>query len=205
MRILPTFIAISCLLVSQSQAQGTTTTIAAFGDSLFAGYGLNATEAFPVKLQQKLIQDGYNVTIVNHGISGDTTAGGVGRVDYVLAQKPDIVILELGANDMMRAVPPATTQTNLDGMMAKIQASGAKLILAGIVAPMNYGAKFANDFNAIYPALASKYNVPLYPSILEGVLGHPDLLQADGIHPIPQGVDIIVAGMSPLVEKLLTK
>ncbi len=205
MRLLPTFMAITCLLVSQSRAEGTTTTIAAFGDSLFAGYGLNATEAFPVKLEQQLLAAGYNVKIINDGVSGDTTAGGISRLDYVLAQKPDIIILELGANDLMRAFPPATTQANLDGMMQKIQAAGIKLILAGIAAPMNFGAKFAGDFNAIYPTLAAKYNAPLYPGILEGVLGHAELLQADGVHPTAQGVDIMVSGMLPVVEKLLVK
>lgn len=204
MRILPLFCAISCLLLSQANAQATTTTIAAFGDSLFAGYGLNATDAFPAKLEQRLTADGYHVKVLNHGVSGDTTAGGLGRVDYMLAAKPDLVILELGANDILRGFPPATTQNNLDTMLGKIKASGVKILLAGIEAPLNYGAKFASDFNTIYPSLAAKYNTPLYPSILQGVIGHPDLIQADGVHPTAQGVDVMVAGMAPVVEKLLT-
>lgn len=204
MRILSFCIVISVLLVSQSYAAGTTT-IAAFGDSLFAGYGLPPEEAFPVKLEKKLTADGYSVKILAHGVSGDTTAGGLGRVDYVLGQKPDIVIVELGGNDLLRAVPAASTQSNLDSILQKFKAAGVKTILAGQVAPLNYGQKFANDYNAIFPALASKYSVPLYPSILEGILGHPALLQADGLHPTAEGVDVMVTGIAPLVEKMLTK
>lgn len=205
MRILSKFIIISLLLVSQSWAQGTTTTIAAFGDSLFAGYGIAAPEALPAKLEQKLLAEGYNVKIINHGVSGDTTAGGINRVDFVLADKPDIIILELGANDLLRAFPPSMTQTNLETIIQKLQASGAKILLVGIVAPLNYGQKFADEYNGIFPSLAAKYSLPLYPEIMKGVWGRADLLQQDRVHPLPAGVDIMVTGMLEYIKPLLKK
>lgn len=203
MRILP-FLVINCLLVSQSWAAGTTT-IAAFGDSLFAGYGLNAPEAFPIRLEQKLTADGYNVKVINMGISGDTTSGGLARIETVIAQKPDIVILELGGNDMLRAMPPAATLGNLDAILQKLKASGAKVVLTGHIAPLNYGKKYADDYNAIFPALAAKYGIPLYPAIMQGLIGHPDLLQQDGIHPTAKGVETMVSGITPTITKLLRK
>lgn len=143
--------------------------------------------------------------MLNYGISGDTTAGGLGRVDDVLSQKPDIVIIELGGNDLMRAFPPAITKENLDNIVKKIQSKGAKIILTGHIAPLNYGQKYAKNYNAIFPDIASKYNLKLYPAIMKGVIGHPENIQADGVHPTPAGVDVMVEGISPLVKELLAK
>ncbi|MBY0407240.1 MAG: arylesterase [Rickettsiales bacterium] len=207
MRVLSVFFTMVFLLVSQSYAQGTTTTrtVAAFGDSLFAGYGLPPAEAFPAKLQQRLTADGYNIKVLPHAVSGDTTTGGLARVDFVLTDKPDLVLLELGGNDMLRATPPATTQANLDAILQRLKAANAQIILVGLKAPLNYGQQYADGFNAIFPTLAQTHSVQLYPNLLEGVLNQPGLMQPDGVHPTAAGVDVMVAGLAPWVEQLLPR
>jgi acyl-CoA thioesterase-1 len=123
----------------------------------------------------------------------------------VIAQKPQFVIVEFGGNDLLRALPAATTQANLDAILQKLNAAGIKILLAGQHAPLNFGQQYATAYNAIFPALASKYNLPLYPSVMEGIMGHPELLQPDGVHPTAQGVDVMVKAMAPLIEQQLTK
>jgi acyl-CoA thioesterase-1 len=178
-------------------------TIAVLGDSIAAGYGLPAAQAFPACLEVALKAKGRDVKVINAGVSGDTTAGGLARLDWTLSDKPDLVIVELGGNDALRGLDPKATEANLDEILAKLKSSGAKILLTGMLAPPNYGPDYGKAFNGIYERLAEKYGVMLYPFILDGVAAQPDLNQADGIHPNPKGVDIIVERLLPYVEKAL--
>lgn len=182
---------------------GAETVIAAFGDSLTAGYGLAPDQAFPVQLAKALKAEGFAVRVINAGVSGDTTAGGKARLDWVLGDKPQVVILELGANDALRGVDPAETESNLDAMLTRLKASGARVLLAGMLAPPNLGADYGSRFNAIYPRLARKFDVPLYPFFLEGVAAKPELSLPDGLHPTGPGIAIIVRGILPALRPLL--
>lgn len=177
--------------------------LAILGDSLAAGYGVRPDEAMPVRLEAALKKQGRNVTVINHGVSGDTTAGGLERIDWMLADKPDIVLVELGANDALRGSDPATTERNLDAIVARLKAAGATVWLAGMLAPRNYGADYASQFDGIYPRVAARHGVPLYPFFLDGVAQDPALNQADGIHPNPRGVDVVVERILPFVTKNL--
>ena len=179
-------------------------TILAFGDSLTAGYGLPAEEAFPILLESALAARGYQVRIVNAGVSGDTSAGGAGRIDWSLADTPDLVIVELGANDALRGLDPGQTKRNLITIINKARSVGAKVLLAGMKAPRSLGADYVSSFDPIYPQIARQLSVPLYPFFLAGVAGQPDLNQADGIHPTAAGVKIIVENILPYVEEVLT-
>ena len=178
--------------------------IVVLGDSLTAGYGLPASEAFPVILQARLAADGVPAMIANAGVSGDTSAGGLARLDWALADKPDYVLLELGANDALRGIDPKVTRDNLDKILARLTARGTKVLLLGMKAPRNYGPDYQRDFDAIYPDLAAKYGVPLYPFFLDGVALDPELNQADGLHPNVKGVHIVVDRIAPYVERLVT-
>jgi acyl-CoA thioesterase-1 len=143
------------------------------------------------------------VEMTNAGVSGDTSAGGLARLDWALAEHPDVVLVELGANDALRGIDPKQTYANLDKILARVKASGAKVLLLGMLAPPNWGHDYEKEFDAIYPALARKYDVPLYPFFLDGVATLPDLNQEDGIHPNKQGVEIIVGRVAPYVQRLL--
>lgn len=175
----------------------------AFGDSLTHGYGLAPGETFPEQLEAALRADGLDVTVLNAGNSGDTTAGGLARLDWALADDPDAVILELGANDGLRGLDPAATYANLDAMLARLAREGLPVLLAGMLAPPNLGREYGKAFNAIYPRLAEKHAVPLYPFFLEGVAAQRSLNQGDGIHPNAAGVAEIVARIKPHVVGLL--
>ncbi len=177
--------------------------VIAFGDSLTAGYGLSLDAAFPVLLERRLAKDGFDVKVINAGVSGDTTSGGLARLDFALADGADLVILELGANDMLRGVDPKLARDNLDKMIGKIKAQGAAVLLAGMRAQNNFGPDYKRDFDAIYPDLARQHAVPLYPFFLGGVLEDNSLL-LDGLHPNREGVEKIVEGIAPLVETALT-
>jgi len=190
-----------CLL--GANAQTAPTKLAILGDSLAAGYGVSPAQAMPARLEAALKKAGRNVTIINHGVSGDTTAGGLQRIDWMMADKPDIVIVELGGNDVLRGTDPATTERNLDGIITKLKAAGVTVWLAGMLAPRNYGSEYAQQFDAIYKRLADKHSVPLYPFFLDGVAADPALNQPDGIHPNPKGVDVIVERILPFVTKNL--
>ena len=176
----------------------------AFGDSLTHGYGLPAGETFPEQLEAALRADGLDVTVINAGNSGDTTAGGRARLDWALADRPDAVLLELGANDGLRGLDPAATYDNLDAIMARLSAAGLPVLIAGMLAPPNLGREYGDAFNAVYPRLAEKYAAPLYPFFLEGVALEAKLNQADGIHPNAAGVAEIVRRIRPQVVALLT-
>lgn len=195
-----------CLTVS-AHAQTTPSKdpvkIAMLGDSLTAGYGVHPNEAIPAQLEAALKAEGRNVTILNHGVSGDTTAGGLDRVDWMLGDKPDIVFVELGANDALRGIDPAITERNLTAIIEKLKKAGVTIWLAGMLAPRNYGPEYAKAFDAIYKKLADKYQLPLYPFILEGVAQEASLNQADGLHPNPEGVKVIVRHLLPFANKNL--
>ena len=179
------------------------TKIVAFGDSLTAGYGLEPSEAFPVRLAARLQKDGYAVTIENAGVSGDTTSGGLARLDWAIGGRPDLVLLELGANDALRGIDPKLTRANLDAMLAKLAREHIKVLLIGMKAPRNWGPDYDEAFDAIYPDLAEKYGVPLYPFFLDGVALDAKLNQGDGLHPNAAGVAVIVAKIAPVVERLI--
>jgi acyl-CoA thioesterase-1 len=173
------------------------------GDSLTAGYGLPEKEAFPVKLEAALRQSGISAVVINAGVSGDTTAGGLARIGWALADRPTHVLVELGANDALRGIDPKTTRGNLDAIVAKLQAAGVKVMLAGMYAPPNWGKEYETDFRSIYPDLARKYGVGLYPFFLDGVAARRELNQPDGIHPNEKGVAIIVERILPPVRQFL--
>ncbi|MGZ5906666.1 MAG: arylesterase [Reyranella sp.] len=190
-------------LSATAHAQSTPVKLAILGDSLAAGYGVKPEQAIPARLEAALKAQGRNVTVINHGVSGDTTAGGLDRVDWMLADKPDIVMVELGANDALRGLDPAAAERNLDAIITKLKAAGITVWLAGMLAPRNFGPEYGQQFDGLYKRLADKYNVPLYPFFLDGVAQDAALNQADGLHPNPKGVDIIVERLLPFVTKNL--
>lgn len=177
-------------------------TIAVLGDSLTAGYGLPAGQAFPARLEAALRRGGLPVRVINGGVSGDTTAGGLARVDWLLADRPDLVIVELGANDALRGLDPGQAEANLDAILVRVRQSGARVLLAGMLAPRNLGKEYGQRFDGIYPRLAAKHKVPLYPFFLEGVAGKPEFNLGDGIHPNAQGVEEIVRRILPQVRAM---
>ena len=177
--------------------------LAILGDSLAAGYGLAPAQAFPARLQAALKEKGRNVTDINHGVSGDTTAGGVERLDWMLGDKPDIVLVELGGNDALRALDPAATERNLDTIVKKLKEAGVTVWLAGMLAPRNFGPEYAKSFDGLFKTIADKYDVPFYAFFLDGVAQDPALNQPDGIHPNARGVDVIVERIMPFVVKNL--
>jgi len=177
--------------------------ILALGDSLTAGYGLPHGEGFTDQLQKALQDQGRDVTVINAGVSGDTSQGGLARLEWSLADNPDMVIVELGANDGLRGLDPDLTKGNLDQILTKLGDRGVKTVFAGMLAPPNMGPDYGKNYNALYPALAQKHDVLLYPFFLEGVAGIPALNQDDGIHPTKDGVAIIVERILPYVTKVL--
>jgi len=177
--------------------------ILALGDSLTAGYGMDQKDAFPVQLQAALRGAGHDVTVINAGVSGDTSAGGRSRLEWLLSPDVDAVIVELGANDGLRGVDPAETRENLDWILAKLDEKGLPTLLTGMQAPPNLGQDYGHEFNAMYLELAQKYGVLLDPFFLEGVAAVPALNQKDGIHPNADGVVVIVNRMLPTVMELL--
>lgn len=178
--------------------------LVAFGDSLTAGYDLPQDAAFPVVLEQALRHDGYDVNVVNAGVSGNTAADGLARLDWSVNDGTDGVILELGANDMLRGLDPDHLRQILDQIVAALAARHIKVLIAGMLATPSLGAEYQKSFDSIYPELAAKYQAPLYPFFMKGVTGHTDLILADGLHPNAAGVKTIVAGILPTVEAFLT-
>jgi acyl-CoA thioesterase I len=179
--------------------------LVAFGNSLTAGLGVTADETYPAQLQQKLLLAGYRYRVVNAGISGETTAGGLRRVGWVLKSKPDVVILELGANDGLRGLDLKQTQDNLGEIISQLLAGGAKVLLAGMQLPSNYGPQYTSRFQHLYVDLARRYGVPIIPFFLQGVAAQTNLNQADGIHPTVEGYAVVVETLWPALEPLLKR
>jgi len=181
------------------------TTVLALGDSLTAGYGLDAGHAMPDVLQAALKQAGQDITIINAGVSGDTAAQGAARFDWSLTPEVKAMILELGANDALRGLPPEQAEKALRQIMDKAKAKNLPVLILGMKAPPNLGSDYQTKFDSIFPRLAADYGAMFYPFYLEGVAADPSLNQADGIHPNDKGVAIIVPRLVPLVEQLVTK
>ena len=195
---------VAALLVI-SPAHAAERVIVAFGDSLTAGLGVTPEESYPARLQARLRAEGYAYRVVNAGASGDTTAGGLRRVDWALKNKPDIVIVALGANDALRAQDLTSVRQNLDAIVARFQKAGARVLLAGMEVPPNYGAQYAADFRKVYAEVARKRGVAFMPFLLDGVAGKPSLNQADGIHPTAGGYGIVADHLWPYLQPLLTR
>ena len=177
--------------------------ILALGDSLTAGYGLGEGDGFTTRLHNALKDKGYDVQVINAGVSGDTTAGGRARLDWALGDQPQVAVVELGANDGLRGLDPASTRENLDAILTTLKDRKIPTLLAGMYAPRNLGREYGDRFNAIYPDLAAKHDVPLYPFFLDGVALDPKLNQEDGMHPNAKGVAIVVDGILPHLTTLI--
>lgn len=204
-RFLTVSVLVLPILAGQAVAQ-TPPTILALGDSLTAGYGLAEVDIFPVRLEAALHEAGTPATVINAGVSGDTTAGGLARVDWLIGgEPPDVLLIELGGNDGLRAIDPKTTRANVEAIIEKGKAAGSVVLLTGMLAPPNLGREYESEFNAIFPDLAEKHQVMFYPFFLEGVAADRALNQPDGIHPNRKGVDIIVERILPIVQEALAK
>ncbi len=175
------------------------------GDSLTAGYGLPPGAGFPAKLEAALRERGRDVTVIDAGVSGDTTAGGLSRLDWSVGTDAQAVIVELGGNDMLRGIDPARTQENLNQIVARLSDRGLPVLVAGMIAPRNLGEDYARAFDALFPAIAERHDALFYPFFLDGVAADPALNLPDGIHPNEAGVDIIVERILPAVVQLLDR
>jgi acyl-CoA thioesterase I len=198
-----TLIWVLALSVTNNVNAASPTRILVLGDSLSAGYGLPASEAFPVKLGLKLRASGHDVKMLNGGVSGDTSAGGRARLNWALADKPHFAIIALGGNDGLRGLDSGAMRDNLDDIIVRLEAAGIGVLLTGMRAPPNIGPDYGKAFNRVFPDLAQKHDVPLYPFFLDGVAAIPALNQRDGIHPNPRGVAVIVDRIMPFVVRLL--
>lgn len=190
--------------VGTGEAMAESLRVLALGDSLTAGYGLPADAAFPVQLEKALRAQGYDVTVINAGVSGDTSAGGRARLDWALADKPAFAIVELGANDGLRGIDPKVTEQNLDAILTRLKAEGVTVLLAGMLAPPNYGPDYAEAFRQVFVRLAQRHHVAFYPFFLDGVARDPKLNQGDGMHPTREGVAVIVQRILPSVKQVLS-
>jgi acyl-CoA thioesterase I len=177
--------------------------VVALGDSLTAGYGLQAQDAFPARLQAELVRRGLDIVIDNAGVSGDTAADGLARLDWSVPDGTRAVLLELGANDMLRGIDPERTGASLDKMVSRLKARGIAVMILGMRAAPNLGPEFKKAFDGIFPRIAARYGVPLYPFFLDGVAAERSLNQADGMHPTARGVEVIVERLAPSVESFL--
>ena len=192
--------------VQTARPQGDERLVLAFGDSLYAGYGLAAGQSLPARLEVRLRQAGVNATVVNAGVSGDTSAAGRQRLAFTLdslKRKPDLVILGLGGNDALRQVAPAETRANMTAMMEELNRRQIPVLLTGMRSPLNLGPDYAQEFEPIWPDLAKKYGAGLYPFILEGVITDPALMQRDNVHPTAAGVERMADAIAPLALKAL--
>ncbi|MEM7214572.1 MAG: arylesterase [Pseudomonadota bacterium] len=174
-----------------------------FGDSLVAGFGLPPGKAFPEQLSTKLAEGGYAIEVVNAGVSGDTTSGGLSRLEWSIGESADLVVLELGGNDALRGIPVDLTRQNLEDMVVALKDKGTEIVLAGMLAPPNMGSKYGEAFNAIYPELASKHDITLYPFFLDGVAAESSLNLEDGIHPNTEGIGVMVEKILPVMKTKL--
>lgn len=202
MVVAKTLFFIALLIVMQPKSPQT---VLFFGDSLTAGYGLSSEEAFPALIEKELNKKMSRVKVINGGLSGETSAGGVSRIDWLLRQPIQIFVLELGANDGLRGLPLNQTRKNLQAIIDKVKTKnpGVKIVLAGMMVPPNMGNQYTSEFRGIYPDLAKKNNATLIPFLLEGVGGIEKLNQSDGIHPNVEGHKIVARNIAPVIEKLL--
>jgi len=199
------FVFIIIILFSSANAQDNEKVILFFGNSLTAGLGLDLNQAFPNLIQEKINETEKNVRVINAGLSGETSAGGLNRIDWVLNQAIDIFVLELGANDGLRGLPLESTRTNLQGILDKVKAKypDVKIIIAGMMVPPNMGEEYSSEFVKVYPDLARKNGVLLIPFLLDEVAGNPDLNLADGIHPNIEGHQIVAGNVWRVLKPLL--
>lgn len=177
--------------------------ILALGDSLTQGYGLANGDEFPAQLERALRAEGHDVSVIDAGVSGDTSAGGLARLDWSLGDHPDAAIVELGGNDALRGLSPAQTEQNIDAILTKLDAAGVPTLLAGMLAPRNMGPDYTEEFDSLYGRVAEKHGVFYYPFFLDGVALDPNLMQRDGTHANKDGVAEIVRRMMPLVLELI--
>ena len=198
-------LAVAAMLWSPAAARERPIRIVAFGDSLMAGYQLAMKDAFPAKLEGALKAKGLNVQIVNAGVSGDTSSGGLSRLDWSVPDGTDAVIVELGANDMLRGIDPKVTRAALEQIVSKLKQRGIEVMLCGMLGAPNYGEAYTKEFNAIYPALASTNDLVFYPFFLDGIAADAKFNQRDGLHPTEAGVDTIVTRITPKVEELIAR
>ncbi len=201
--ILLQFLVMTCLLAAPAAAQQQETRLVGFGDSLMAGYQLAPAESFPAQLEAALRAKGHAVVVANAGVSGDTTSGGLSRIDWSVPDGTDGVILELGANDALRGIAPEETEKNLDAIIFRLKERNIPVLLAGMMAPPNMGPEYAARYNQIYPRLAEKHGIPLYPFFLDGVVAVAGTQLEDGMHPNAKGVGIMVERSLPAVEGFL--
>lgn len=199
------FLLLAVTIFSATPAFAEAKRVVALGDSLTAGYGLQPGEDYATQLQEALKAKGLDVKVDNAGVSGDTAAGGLSRLNWAISgePKPDLVIVALGANDMLRGIDPATTKKNLSSILTTLKEKEIPAVLYGMKAPLNLSAPYRSKFNAIYPDLSKEFNAPLYPFFLEGVAMNSKLNLEDGVHPTKQGVALMVEKTSPLIEKNL--
>jgi acyl-CoA thioesterase I len=206
LRLLVQALAFAAVLATASHAAAARTLrLVALGDSLTAGLGLSPGDAFPDRLEAALRAKGWDVKVINAGVSGDTAADGLARYEWAVPPDADALIIELGANDMLRGLKPEATKATLAAILDRARAAHLPTLLAGMRAAPNLGPEYADQFSAIYPALAKAYDVPLYPFFLDGVAGDPKLNQPDGLHPTADGVEVIVQKILPSVEALLSQ
>ncbi|MBB98395.1 MAG: arylesterase [Rhodobacteraceae bacterium] len=198
-------LAIVAALTGVARAEGDTLKIVALGDSLTAGYQLPPEAAFPVQLEAALRARGHAVEVVNAGVSGDTTSGGLARLDWSVGEDADAVIVELGANDALRGVPVASVRENIEAIVARLDERGLPVLVAGMRAPRNMGEDYAAAFDAVFPDVAAKYDALLYPYFLEGIPLSRETVLPDGMHPTQKGVALIVEGILPKVEALIER
>lgn len=197
------FLALMMTFALSWTARAETISLIGFGDSLMAGYQLPPEDAFPARLEKALKEKGFDVTIANAGVSGDTSSGGLARIDWSVPDGTNGVILELGANDALRGIAPEETRKNIEAMITRLKDRGIAVLLAGMMAPPNMGADYAARFNPIYPELAKKYGLELYPFFLDGVVTEAKLKLEDGMHPNGDGVGVMVEKALPVVERFL--
>lgn len=203
LRIFSVIVALTFAAAAAASAEGTR--LMAFGDSLVHGYGLAEDDTFPAQLQAALQQQGHAVEVLNAGNSGDTTAAGLARLDWALADRPDAVIVVLGANDGLRGLEPRQTYGNLTAILERLEADGLPVLLAGMLAPRNLGAAYVEEFDGVFQRLSEERNVVFYPFFLDGVAAQTELNLGDGIHPNKNGVAEIVSRILPSVESLLDR
>ena len=196
---------LAALAVATQSARADTVTIMALGDSLTAGFGLAPGEGFPAQLETALQEAGYDVAVLDAGVSGDTTSGGLARLDWALTPETDAVIVQLGGNDALRGIDPSVTEQSLEGILTSLQDRELPTLLAGMLAPPNMGAAYGERFNPVFARLAERYGTVYYPFFLDGVAAQPDLNLPDGIHPTAEGIGLIVERILPYVEDLISR